>query len=108
MSSPQGTLPQKLLHWARVQPDAIAFRQKDYGIWQAYTWADYARLARHFGLGLTRLGLPHGGHVAVLSENRKEWVIAQLGLGMVGASPSASTPPARRRRSSTCWRPPTR
>jgi long-chain acyl-CoA synthetase len=82
--TPQGTLPQKLLHWARTRPDAIAFRQKDYGIWQPYTWADYARLARHFGLGLTALGLPHGGHVAIISENRKEWVIAQLGLGMVG------------------------
>ena len=84
LNLPEGTLPQKLLHWARTQPDAVAFRQKDYGIWQPYTWADYARLARHFGLGLTSLGLAHGGHVAILSENRKEWVIAQLGLGMVG------------------------
>ncbi len=84
VTRPEGTLPQKLLHWARTQPEAIAFRQKDYGIWQPYTWAEYARLARHFGLGLTSLGLPHGGHVAVISENRKEWVIAQLGLGMVG------------------------
>jgi long-chain acyl-CoA synthetase len=84
VTRPEGTLPQKLLHWARTQPDAVAFRQKDYGIWQPFTWAEYARLARHFGLGLTSLGLPHGGHVAVISENRKEWVIAQLGLGMVG------------------------
>jgi long-chain acyl-CoA synthetase len=84
MTIAQGTLPQKLLHWARTRPDDIAFRQKDFGIWQPCTWAAYARLAKHFGLGLTRLGLPHGGHVAVLSENRKEWVIAQLGLGMVG------------------------
>jgi long-chain acyl-CoA synthetase len=84
MSHPQGTLPHKLLHWARTQPDAVAFRQKDHGIWQPYTWAEYATLARHLGLGLTRLGLAHGGHVAIISENRKEWVIAQLGLGMVG------------------------
>jgi len=81
---PEATLPQRLRFWARAWPDRVAFRQKDFGIWQPYTWADYDRLARHFGLGLTALGLPHGGHVAIVSENRKEWVIAQLGLGMVG------------------------
>lgn len=78
------TLPQRLRFWARTWPDRVAFRQKDFGIWQPHTWADYDRLARHFGLGMTSLGLPHGGHVAIVSENRKEWVIAQLGLGMVG------------------------
>lgn len=81
---PEATLPQRLRFWARTWPDRVAFRQKDFGIWQPYTWADYDRLARHFGLGMTTLGLPRGGHVAIVSENRKEWVIAQLGLGMVG------------------------
>jgi long-chain acyl-CoA synthetase len=80
----EATLPQKLRFWACTTPDRVAFRQKDFGIWQPYTWADYDRLARHFGLGMTALGLPPGGHVAIVSENRKEWVIAQLGLGMVG------------------------
>jgi long-chain acyl-CoA synthetase len=81
---PDATLPQRLRFWASAWPDRVAFRQKDFGIWQPYTWADYDRLARHFGLGMTALGLPCGGHVAIVSENRKEWVIAQLGLGMVG------------------------
>ncbi len=81
---PEATLPQRLRFWARTWPDRVAFRQKDFGIWQPYTWADYDRLARHFGLGMTKLGLPRGGQVAIVSENRKEWVIAQLGLGMVG------------------------
>jgi long-chain acyl-CoA synthetase len=81
---PDTTLPQRLRFWASAWPDRVAFRQKDFGIWQSYTWADYDRLARHFGLGMTALGLPCGGHVAIVSENRKEWVIAQLGLGMVG------------------------
>jgi long-chain acyl-CoA synthetase len=81
---PEATLPQRLRFWARTWPDRVAFRQKDFGIWQPYTWADYDRLARHFGLGMTKLGLPPGGHVAIVSENRKEWVIVQLGLGMVG------------------------
>jgi long-chain acyl-CoA synthetase len=79
------TLPQRLRFWARTRPDAVAFRQKEFGVWRPYTWADYDRLARHFGLGLARLGVTRGGHVAIVSESRKEWVIAQLGVGMVGA-----------------------
>jgi len=79
------TLPQRLRFWARTRGDVVAVRQKDFGIWQPCTWADYDRLARRFGLGLTRLGVTRGGHVAILAESRKEWVIAQLGIGMVGA-----------------------
>jgi long-subunit acyl-CoA synthetase (AMP-forming) len=41
--------------------------------------------ACHFGLGLRALGLPEGGHVGVISENRIEWVLAQMGAGLVGA-----------------------
>ncbi len=31
------------------------------------------------------MGLATGGHVAILSENWVEWVLAQLGAGLVGA-----------------------
>ena len=81
------TLPQQLRHWAATRPHAVALRQKEYGIWEPVTWAGYEQAARHFGLGLCALGLPEGGHCAIISENRKEWVYAQLGCGMVGAVP---------------------
>ena len=81
------TLPQQLRHWAATRPHAVALRQKEYGIWEPVTWAGYEQAARHFGLGLRALGLPEGGHCAIVSENRKEWVYAQLGCGMVGAVP---------------------
>lgn len=77
------TLPQMLRAHAKERPDGLALRQKDFGIWQAYTWQDYYRRARHFGLGLRALGLPEGGHVAIISENRVEWVVAQMGIGLV-------------------------
>ena len=79
------TLPQQLRHWAATRPDAVALRQKDFGIWEPVTWAGYEQAARRFGLGLVRLGLPEGGHCAIVSENRKEWVFTQLGCGLVGA-----------------------
>ena len=70
---------------ARTSPDRIAIRQKDFGIWKPFSWADYHRRACHFGLGLRALGLPERGHVGVISENRVEWVLAQMGAGLVGA-----------------------
>jgi long-chain acyl-CoA synthetase len=77
-------LPQQLLHWARTRPDRVALRQKEFGIWQPVTWAQYAESSRHVGLGLLQLGLMRGRSVAVLSENRQEWVFANLGTAMVG------------------------
>jgi len=79
------TLPQMLRERARTSPERIAIRQKDFGIWKPFSWADYHRRACHFGLGLRALGLPAGGHVGVISENRIEWVLAQMGAGLVGA-----------------------
>ncbi|MBL8360950.1 MAG: AMP-binding protein [Rubrivivax sp.] len=77
-------LPQQLLHWAEITPDATALRQKEHGVWKPVSWAQYAERARSFGLGLLELGLRRGQTVAVLSENCQEWVCAQLGISMVG------------------------
>ena len=82
---PELTLPQMLREQARTRPDAIAIRQKDFGIWKPVRWTDYHRRASHFGLGLLALGLPAGGHLGIISENRIEWVLAQMGAGLVGA-----------------------
>jgi len=81
---PHLTLPHKLLHWASACPDAVALRQKDFGIWAPITWREYAQAAREAGLGLLDLGLASGATVAVISENRAQWVFTQLGCGMAG------------------------
>lgn len=82
---PPLTLPQMLRENAMRMPNRVALRQKDFGIWQPVTWAQYYNRAAHFGLGLHALGLSDGGHVGILSENRAEWVITQLGAGLIGA-----------------------
>ena len=79
------TLPQMLRERARTDGERVAIRQKDFGIWKPVTWARYHERACHFGLGLRALGLPSGGHVGVIAENRIEWVVAQMGAGLVGA-----------------------
>lgn len=78
------TTSQQLLHWARARPDTVALRQKQFGVWQPVTWREYAERASCFGLALLELGLQPGEKVAILGENRSEWVIAQFGVGLAG------------------------
>ena len=85
LNLPELTLPQMLRERARQDAQRVAIRQKDFGIWKPFTWAQYFDRACHFGLGLRALGLPQGGHVGVISENRIEWVLTQMGAGLVGA-----------------------
>ena len=80
---PEFTLPQMLRENARKHPERVAIRQKEYGIWNPCSWKDYYARACHVGLGFRALGLSAGGHVAILSENRIEWVLAQLGANIV-------------------------
>ncbi|TCT08778.1 long-chain acyl-CoA synthetase [Tepidamorphus gemmatus] len=82
---PELTLPQMLRQHARATPGRIAILQKDFGIWNPVSWRDYYERACDSGHGFVALGLGPKGHVAVLSENRVEWVLAQLGAGIVGA-----------------------
>ena len=90
-------LPQQLLHWAQVRPKDTALRQKQFGVWQTISWAEYAEQSRWFGLGLLQLGLQPGQSVGVLGENCKEWVFAELGIAMVrgitaGVYPTSPAP----------------
>lgn len=79
------TLPQMLRERALNAPDAIAIRQKDFGIWNPCTWKGYWQRACHIGLGLHALGVTEGSHIGVISDNRLEWVLAQMGASVIGA-----------------------
>ena len=62
------------LFWNRVTnfPGKIALREKDFGIWNEYTWQDYGGVARYVGHGLKALGLKRGDRVSIASEVNKE------------------------------------
>ena len=66
------TLPQLLRLRATAHPDALAIREKEYGIWKRFTWAHYYETARLVAFGLQSLGLKRGDRVAVASENTPE------------------------------------
>jgi long-chain acyl-CoA synthetase len=79
------SLPDVLLARAAATPDAVAMRRSEECIWREVTWADYARRAAHVGLGLRSLGVEPGDHIAVHSDNRPEWLFADLGIQGIGA-----------------------
>ncbi len=64
--------------WARRNPSQVALREKDFGIWQEYTWAETWDLIETAAHGLLELGLDVGDRVAIHSEDRPEWVILDL------------------------------
>ena len=78
------TLAQMLLQQAKTRPAGTAIRQKEYGIWKPLSWQGFHERALSVGLGLRAAGLSDGGHVGVLSENRVEWVLGQLGASLIG------------------------
>ena len=64
--------------------EKVAIREKDYGIWNEYSWADYGEQARLVGLGLKALGLQRGDVCSIASEVNKEWMFADLGVICMG------------------------
>jgi long-chain acyl-CoA synthetase len=65
-SSGEDTFPKILLRNAKVFGDRTAVREKDFGIWQSWTWSEVLDEIRTFSLGLKELGLQKGDKVAIV------------------------------------------
>jgi long-chain acyl-CoA synthetase len=81
------TFPRLLLWHERTRPNHPALREKDLGIWQTWTWSDLAAEVRLLAAALHQLGLAHGGHVAIIGENRPRLYAAMLASQSLGAIP---------------------
>lgn len=81
------TLPGLMAMRAERSPHGVAFREKEFGIWQEITWAEYLDRVRRFALGLEALGTAMGDRVAIVGDNRPEWMIAELAAQTLGALP---------------------
>ncbi len=79
------SLPAMLLQRAMEHPGRVALREKQLGRWREITWAAYAARAAAVGAGLRAIGVGEGDRVAVLSENRAEWLLSDLGAQGIGA-----------------------
>ena len=64
--------------WAMRAPGQVAMREKDFGIWREYNWAQTWDLIETAAHGLLASGVDVGDRVAIHSEDRPEWVILDL------------------------------
>ncbi len=64
-----------------------ALREKDYGIWQSFTWQEYYEHVKYFCLGMVSLGLKRDDKVSIIGDNRPEWIYSELASQCVGAIP---------------------
>ncbi len=80
------TLPQ-LLHVQaeRLGKKGVALREKAYGIWQPYTWHDYAEYVKNTALGLIAVGLKRGDRIGIITNNHVEWLFSEFGGQAAGA-----------------------
>ncbi|MBM4330602.1 MAG: long-chain fatty acid--CoA ligase [Deltaproteobacteria bacterium] len=88
MGNAHSTLPQILLDNDRKYGrDKIAIREKDLGIWQSYSWADYCENTKKFALGLASLGFQRGDRLSVIGDNRPQLYWAQMAALCLGGIP---------------------
>ena len=79
------TLPKLLLHNARLFGGDIALREKQFGVWRSITWAEYEVRTRSIALGLRALGVVAGDVVALIGDNRPDWVMGEIAVHALGA-----------------------
>ena len=77
---------------AREHPAAVAMRERDHGIWQEFTWADYLDRALAFAAGLEARGVGPGDIVLVIGDNRPNLYFAMMGAVALRAIPSPAYP----------------
>lgn len=80
------TIPQRLVDLAVARPHAVALLEKRYGIWHPITWAEYQASVGALAHGLAARGVGRGDVVAILGDNRPEWLIAELAVQCLGAA----------------------
>ena len=78
-------LPAKLLEHSQTRPNDVAMRHKRFGIWKEFTWGEYLNKVVSVSLGFYELGVREGDKVAIHSENRPEWVFADLAAQTLGS-----------------------
>ena len=80
------TIRTLLLDAARLSPDKTFVRWKADREWHSWTFADLSARARRVSEALSKLGVRGGDRVALMMENRPEWMATYLGIVSVGAT----------------------
>jgi len=79
------TPSKKIKQTAQRFPEKIAMRYKEFGVWQETTYEEFWKRSNYLSMGLKFFGIEKGHSVAIHSENRPEWFIADIGIQAIGA-----------------------
>ena len=75
---------ERFLKWEKENPDRIFLRQPINGVWKTWTWSQAGDEARRIAQGLRSLELKEKDHIALLSKNCAQGIIADLAIMMGG------------------------
>jgi long-chain acyl-CoA synthetase len=72
------TFPKLLLEHARSRRERPANREKDFGIWRSWSWAEIATEVEALACGLSAMGFRRRDKLAIIGDNRPRlyWAIA--------------------------------
>ena len=65
-----------------------AFREKEFGIWQSWSWKDVYEYVNNLSLGLISLGIKEGDHICIIGRNRPHLYWSIIAAQNIGAIPT--------------------
>ncbi|MFO1197071.1 MAG: long-chain fatty acid--CoA ligase [Burkholderiaceae bacterium] len=89
---PGETIAQKFWNAVEMRGPKVAFRQKEFGIWEEVTWTELGQRARNIAMGLASLGFKPGDTASILANTRREWAYADYGVLCAGGVSSGIYP----------------
>ena len=81
------SIPHLLERNAKLKGNLPAYREKEFGIWQSWTWSEASLEIENFALGLMDLGVKKGDFVAIIGRNRPSMYWGMVAVQMLNAVP---------------------
>jgi long-chain acyl-CoA synthetase len=87
VSEASDTFPKLLVGLARTRADKPAYREKEYGVWQTYTWQQVSEQVALLAAGLADMGFTRGERLIVVGDNRPRLYWAMCAAQSLGGIP---------------------
>jgi long-chain acyl-CoA synthetase len=78
------TFPHLFFQQVKTQRNRTALQRKEFGIWNRISWDEYGKMVKKASAGLIGAGLEPGDRVAILGDNRPEWLVCHLATMSIG------------------------
>ena len=81
------SIPELVAFHALNIPNSPAYREKEYGIWQSWSWSEAAEEIDALALGFLTLGVAKSDYIAIIGRNRPHFYWSMIAAQSVGAIP---------------------